>query len=76
MSEVSAPVWIAGKWRQSKSTGSFQAENPALGAPLPETYPVSSWDEALEALEAGAAAADILQSTSGANTEWILRASS
>ena len=74
MSEVSAPVWIAGKWRQSKSTGSFQAENPALGAPLPETYPVSSWDEALEALEAGAAAADILQSTSGAKIAAFLEA--
>ena len=74
VSEVSEPVWIAGKWRQSRSTGSFQAENPAVGAPLPQTYPVSSWDEALEALEAGSAAAEILESTSGAQIAGFLEA--
>ena len=74
VSEVSAPVWIAGKWRQSRSTGSFQAENPALGAALPEKYPVSSWDEALEALEAGGAAAEILESTSGVQIAAFLEA--
>jgi alpha-ketoglutaric semialdehyde dehydrogenase len=74
VSEVSAPVWIAGKWRQSESTGSFQAENPALGAPLPETYPVSAWDEVVEALEAGAAAAEILKSTSGTQIAAFLDA--
>ena len=74
MSEVSEPVWIAGEWRQSMSMRSFQAENPALGETLPEVYPVSSWDEALEALEAGAAAAEILESTSGEQIAAFLEA--
>ena len=71
---AAAPVWIAGEWRQSKATGSFAAENPALGEALAETYPVSSWDEVLEALEAGAAAAEILERTSGARIAAFLEA--
>jgi len=67
-------VWIAGKWQQSKSTGSFQAENPALGAALSEKYPLSSWDEIGEALEAGAAAAEILTSTNGERIASFLEA--
>ena len=71
---VFAPVWIAGEWRQSRSTGSFRAENPALGEPLPESYPISSWDDALEALEAGAAAAEILEAASGEQIAAFLEA--
>jgi 2,5-dioxopentanoate dehydrogenase len=74
VSEVSAPVWIAGKWRQSRWTGSFQAENPALGEALPEVYPISSWEDVAEALEAGAAAAEVLEATSGAKIASFLEA--
>lgn len=79
MSDVSAPastapVLIAGEWRQSIATASFQAENPALGETLAESYPVSSWDEALEALAAGAAAAAILERTPGAEIALFLEA--
>jgi 2,5-dioxopentanoate dehydrogenase len=65
MNQKSAPVWIAGKWRQSISAEFFQPENPALGESLPEMYPVSGWEEVREALQAGAAAAEILETTSG-----------
>ena len=69
-----APVWIGGQWRQSRSTGSFRGENPALGETLPAAYPVSSWDDALEALKAGAAAAAILEKTSGEQVAAFLDA--
>jgi 2,5-dioxopentanoate dehydrogenase len=74
VSDVSAPVLIAGSWRQSRSIGTFQAENPALGETLPEVFPVSSRDEALEALEAGADASEILATTSGAQIAAFLEA--
>ncbi|MBM3311938.1 MAG: aldehyde dehydrogenase family protein, partial [Candidatus Aminicenantes bacterium] len=50
-------VLINGDWRPAKSVGSFQAYDPSTGDPLPDAYPVSSWEDALEALTAGRAAA-------------------
>jgi alpha-ketoglutaric semialdehyde dehydrogenase len=64
MSDKPAPVLACGAWRPSKSTGAFQAENPALGQPLPEVYPVSSPEEALEMLQAGSEAAETLRNIS------------
>ncbi len=61
MSDKPAPVLAGGAWRPSKSTGVFQAENPALGQPLPEVYPVSAREEALEMLRAGSEAAEALR---------------
>ncbi len=49
-------VLIGGKWRDAKHTKTFQAENPALKEALPEQYPVSSWEDIDEALEAAAVA--------------------
>jgi NADP-dependent aldehyde dehydrogenase len=51
------PVLIAGKWRTSDSTGTFQAENPATKAPLSEVYPISSWADIDAALDAATHAA-------------------
>jgi len=65
MSDKLAPVLIAGSWRASRSTGKFHADNPTLGQPLPEAYPISSREEVLEALQAGSEAADALRSASG-----------
>jgi len=48
------PVLIAGEWRASDSTGSFQPENPATRKPLDATYPVSSWADCDAALDAAA----------------------
>src|SRR5262245_25177347 len=45
------PVLIAGRWRPANSTGTFRAENPATREPLDE-FPVSSWDDCDEALDA------------------------
>jgi NADP-dependent aldehyde dehydrogenase len=65
MSDRLIPVLVGGAWRPSKSTGTFQAENPALGQPLPELYPVSSREEVLEMLLAGSEAAEALRNVSG-----------
>ncbi|MDF1853543.1 MAG: aldehyde dehydrogenase (NADP(+)) [Verrucomicrobiales bacterium] len=50
------PVLIAGEWRESDTTGTFQAENPATKEALAPVFPVSSWLDCDQALEAAAAA--------------------
>jgi alpha-ketoglutaric semialdehyde dehydrogenase len=50
------PVLIAGAWRESEQTGTFQAANPATGEALPAVYPVSSWADCEAALESAHAA--------------------
>ena len=58
------PVLLAGKWQRSEATGTFQAENPATKEPLGEKYPVSSWADCEQALDAAANAADVLRTIS------------
>jgi len=55
------PVLIAGQWRPSQSTGTFQVENPATGQLLPGEYPESSWADCDAALAAATEAAAILR---------------
>jgi len=50
------PVLIAGKWRDSEKTGTFQAANPTTGEFLPAHYPVSSWADCEAALNSAHAA--------------------
>ncbi|MGI9516000.1 MAG: aldehyde dehydrogenase (NADP(+)) [Pirellulaceae bacterium] len=45
-------VLIAGSWRDSDATGTFQAEDPRLKKTLPDEYPVSQWEDCDEALDA------------------------
>jgi NADP-dependent aldehyde dehydrogenase len=59
------PVLVAGRWRASHAAGTFQAENPATQQPLAETYPVSSWSDIDEALDAADHAAGLLAQTPG-----------
>lgn len=65
MSDQSVPVLIDGQWRPSQSAGTFQADNPSLGQPLPELYPVSAREEVIAAIQAGATAAEALRTTPG-----------
>ncbi len=74
MNDTLAPVLIAGRWRQSTSSNTFQADNPTEGAPLPVRYPISTRDEVLEALQAGSEAAEALRITSGAQIAQFLEA--
>jgi 2,5-dioxopentanoate dehydrogenase len=58
------PVLIAGQWRAANSSGTFQADNPAQGSPLPDVYPISSWEDLDAALDAATQAADSLRGAS------------
>ena len=55
-------VLINGKWRESDSTGTFQANDPRTTTAINEDYPVSSWAECSEALDASVAAFEQLRS--------------
>jgi len=55
------PVLIAGAWRPAAAGGTFQAVNPATGEPLPDRFPVSTWEDCEQALQAAVAAADLLR---------------
>jgi NADP-dependent aldehyde dehydrogenase len=55
------PVLIAGQWRAADASGTFQSENPAIGEPLPDAYPVSKWSDCDAALSAAAEAFDALR---------------
>jgi len=57
------PVLIAGQWRASQASGTFQSDNPVTKAPLPEVYPISTWADVDAALSAATAAADALRRT-------------
>src|SRR5579872_573277 len=74
MSEKTVPVLIAGKWRESRSVGSFQADNPSLGEPLPDKYPISSREEMLEAVEAASQAAMVMRALPGEKIAEFLEA--
>lgn len=64
VNSTSVSVLVAGKWRDSDSVATFQAYDPCLGEPLKKIYPVSSREEAIEAVQAGSEAADALRTTS------------
>ena len=54
-------VLIAGQWRAAKASGTFRAENPATGELLPAEFPVSTWADCDDALNAAAEAAEKLR---------------
>ena len=57
-------VLVNAAWREAYSpVGSFQAVNPSTGTRLKDIYPISSFAEVEEALEAGHAAANALFKT-------------
>ncbi len=56
------PVLLSGQWVQSQSSGTFQAENPAAMAPLPDRYPISLWQDIDSALDAATTAFESMQS--------------
>lgn len=54
-------ILVAGKWRDSNASESFQSANPALGEPLPERFPISSWSDCEAILNAASEAAEQLR---------------
>ena len=67
-------VLIGGNWRDANSSGTFQSENPSTETPLPEEYPVSTWDDCDAALDAAAAAYKDLRTMDGAKIAEFLEA--
>ncbi len=55
-------VLIAGEWRESDSTGTFQADNPSTKTALPQVFPISSWADCDAALDSAAEAFEALRS--------------
>jgi len=68
------PVLIAGEWRESEKTGTFQAANPATGESLPPLYPISSWADCEAALESAHAAYLEMRSMPGEKIATFLEA--
>jgi len=58
-------ILIGGEWRESAGKETFQAVNPNTREPLPEKYPVSSWDEVDEAVRAAANAFETVRNWPG-----------
>ncbi|WP_226704571.1 aldehyde dehydrogenase (NADP(+)) [Microbulbifer elongatus] len=56
-----APVLIAGEWRQAAECGRFQPTNPSTANTIDRTYPVSNWSDCDSALDAAGAAANTLK---------------
>ncbi|HEV7993572.1 MAG TPA: aldehyde dehydrogenase (NADP(+)) [Gemmatimonadaceae bacterium] len=46
------PVLVGGRWRAASSSGTFHSENPATGERLADEFPISSWADCDEALDA------------------------
>ena len=65
-------ILVAGEWRTSESTATFQAHNPATGEPLPGEYPVSSWADCDRALTAAQEAAGELRHSGPENIAAFL----
>ena len=61
----SHPVLIDGQWISSAGHNTFQAINPRSTEPLPEIYPVSTWDEVESAIKAAARAAETVRGWNG-----------
>ena len=55
------PVLIDGQWQPAQAAGTFHAENPATGEPLPDEYPISAWADCEAVLAAAAKAAPVLR---------------
>lgn len=57
-------IFVGGVWREARvPAGSFTAMDPATGEAIPGDYPVSSWPDLRDALEAGAEASFALAET-------------
>jgi NADP-dependent aldehyde dehydrogenase len=59
------PILIDGRWRPAHAAATFRAENPTLGEPLPDEYPISTWQDCDEALAAADRAFAVLRTLPG-----------
>lgn len=71
---MARPVLIAGQWRDSDASSTFQADNPTTREKLADEYPVSRWSDCDAALDAAAAAFEVLRETPGDRIAAFLEA--
>ena len=69
-----ADILIGGQWRPSVASKTFQSVNPATGEPLPYQFPVSSWADCDQVLQAAAEAAEQLRQMPPAQLAAFLEA--
>lgn len=67
------PVLVNGEWKASRGTKTFHAHNPQTREKLPETFPISPWDEIEEAIHAADRAAFNVRNWPGARFAKFLR---
>lgn len=68
------PILIDGQWRPAAAGATFRADNPATRQPLPDEYPISSWQDCDDALAAAARAFAVLRSLPGQRLAEFLEA--
>ncbi|MCB0165532.1 MAG: aldehyde dehydrogenase (NADP(+)) [Anaerolineae bacterium] len=67
------PILIAGEWHTPENpVDTFNSVNPATKSPLPDTYPISDFDDIERALQAGQEAVSALRSLSPAHIAHFL----
>ncbi len=67
-------ILVAGQWRDSDASESFQSSNPALNESLPERFPISSWSDCEAILNAATEAAEQLRALPAAKIAEFLEA--
>lgn len=67
-------ILVAGNWRDSDATESFQSSNPALNEFLPERFPISSWSDCEAILDSASQAAEQLRGLPSAKIAEFLEA--
>ncbi|MCC7338812.1 MAG: aldehyde dehydrogenase (NADP(+)) [Pirellulaceae bacterium] len=69
-----ADILAAGQWRPSLASKTFQSVNPASGELLPYHFPVSSWEDCDQVLQAATEAAERLRQLPPAQLAAFLEA--
>lgn len=67
-------ILAAGQWRPSVASKTFQSVNPATGQPLPYHFPVSTWEDCEQVLQAAVDAAEQLRGLPPAQLAGFLEA--
>lgn len=67
-------ILVAGEWRSARAAATFQAENPVTKETLADEYPVSSWDDCDDALNAAQSAFHAMRNLSRESISKFLEA--
>jgi alpha-ketoglutaric semialdehyde dehydrogenase len=64
LSTTTQPVLIAGQWRDANGRSTYRATDPNRNQPIDREFPISTWSDIDEALDAAVEAAIVLRQTS------------